>query len=167
VGVVTVRSLVVVALCLGVAGCGSANGPGGPTLAPSATASPSSSASGPTKQDWCAAYSTLTTTLAQTSPDPTGASAALGSLTQFDTLWAASVGVGLLDADEADANRRAVASYRSVLEAEAKGAADDSPEMAAARNSLTSQTEKDRAVLTSSASKVLAACGAVTESPSP
>lgn len=156
------RSLLVGALCLGVAGCGTAAGPGTVTLTPTAATSPS----GPTRQEWCAAYSSLTTTLAQASPDPTGAAAALGSLSQFDSLWAASVSTGLLDADEAAANQRAVASYRAVLEAQANGAAAGSPEMTAARDSLTSQTEKDRAVLTSSATKVLAACGAVTESPS-
>jgi hypothetical protein len=131
-----------------------------------APTSGSASPTGPTKLDWCNGYSTLTTSLAQASPDPSGASAALDSLTNFDLLWDASVGIGILTADEAAANRRAVASYRAVLEAESTGAAADSPEMAAARAALTAQTDRDRTVLTSSASKVLAACGAVTESPS-
>jgi hypothetical protein len=162
--VVLTRLLVVVTLCLGTAGCSAAGSPDASSATPtSATASPT----GPTTQDWCAAYSELTTTLAQASPDPTGASAALGSLAQFDTLWAASVGMGILTADEAAANRRAVASYRAVLEVAANGASTDSPQMASARAALTTQTDSDRTVLTSSASKVLAACGAVTESPSP
>jgi hypothetical protein len=160
--VVLLRTVVAVALCLGVAACSQPKDAG----APSVTTPASASASGPTKQDWCAAYSELTTTLASASPDPAGASVALTSLAQFDTLWAAADSVGILDADEVAANRRAVTSYRAVLEAEAKGFGTSSPEMTAARDGLTSQTEKDRTLLTSSASKVLAACGAVTESPS-
>jgi hypothetical protein len=161
--VILLRAVVAVSLCLGVAACSRPPDAASPTTASSVSAS----ASGPTKQDWCAAYSELTTTLAAASPDPTGASAALASLTQFDTLWAASESVGILDADEAAANRRAVAKYRAVLETMATGAAADSPETTAARDALTAQTEKDRTVLTSSASKVLTACGAVTETPSP
>jgi hypothetical protein len=161
--VVLLRSVVAVALCLGVAACGQPSS----TVTPTGTSSASVSASGPTKQDWCAAYSELTTTLASASPDPTGANAALTSLTQFDQLWAAAESVGILDAEEVAANRRAVASYRAVLEVVAKGSAADSPETTAARDALTAQTEKDRTVLTSSADKVLATCGAVTESPSP
>ena len=161
---VLLRGLVAVALCLGVAACSQPQDAGAPAV--TTPASPSASTSGPTKQDWCAAYSTLTTTLASASPDPAGASVALSSLAQFDTLWAAADSVGILDADEVAANRRAVTSYRVVLEAEAKGFGTSSPEMTTARDGLTSQTEKDRTLLTSSASKVLAACGAVTESPS-
>ena len=162
---VLLRAVVVVALCLGVAACSQPRDAGAPAVTTPASAS--ASASGPTKQDWCAAYSELTTTLASASPDPTGASAALTSLAQFDTLWAAAESVGILHADEVAANRRAVTSYRVVLETEAKGVAAGSPEMTAARDGLTSQTEKDRPLLTSSASKVLAACGAVTETPAP
>jgi hypothetical protein len=165
--VAVTRLLVALTLCLAAAGCSSPTAASVGAASSAASGTPSPTTNGPTTEEWCTAYSTLTTSLAQASPDAAGASAALDSLVQFDRLWVAAADTNILTPEEAAANTRAVASYRAVLQAAADGQATDSPAMASARAALTAQTDDDRTVLTSSAGKVLALCGAVTESPSP
>jgi hypothetical protein len=74
--------------------------------------------------------------------------------------------MGILTADEVAANLRAVEDYRAIVTLVAAGSSSTSTAMTSARAALAAQTDSDRAVLTSSAGKVLGACGQASPSAS-
>ena len=128
---------------------------------PTASASPtaSSSQSVPTTSQWCAGYSAILKVLATNGTDATAAATALATLDRFDLIWRFGARMGLVTADESDANRRAVAAYRAIMTLIAGGHSASSPEVARATANLTAITNSDRALLISSAGKVRATCG--------
>jgi hypothetical protein len=163
------RVAAVVALATVLAGCATEPGPTGPTsttstAADAATESPSASSTAPTTRQWCASYAVLTSVLAQSSSDATGAATALQALDRFEQLWGVAGTMGILTPAEVLANQRAVASYRTVMSLVAGGATPTTPALVTARAQLAAQTATDHALLSSSAGKVLALCGTVTGS---
>lgn len=167
------RVLASVALAFTLGACAASGSSGAPadpsatTAPPTASATPNSTASGaPTTQEWCASYATLTSVLSQSSSDAAGARTALQALERFDLLWGIADNMGILTPDEVAANQRAVAAYRSVMALVASGAAATSVGVTEARAALQRQTDRDHALLTSSAGKVLGVCQAATPSSS-
>jgi hypothetical protein len=93
---------------------------------------------------------------------PTG----LQALDRFALLWQLAGRMGIITADEVAANLRAVEKYRAIVTLVAAGSSSTSAAMTSARAALTAQTDSDRAVLSSSAGKVLGSCGQATASAS-
>ncbi len=131
-----------------------------PSAAPSELeALPLPSAVGDPVEQWCTAYANITSVLADAGTSPEKATTALTVLDRFGELWASASELEFINPDEAAANQRAVGKYGAIIELMAAGAEEDSAEVKAASEELTTSTEADHALLQSSAGKVLGMCG--------
>jgi hypothetical protein len=163
-----------VALSLSLTACGSSTDAGSTASSSSAAtpsaASGSSAVAAPASDDaiteWCNAYTVITTVLSEGTSGKAQAEKAILGLDRYADLWKAAGQGELLTPDEVNANLRAIAAYRTVLNAVAAGKPDSSPEVKAAKEHIRTVTEDDHDVLQSSAGKVLGYCGAPTASPS-
>jgi hypothetical protein len=109
---------------------------------------------------WCQDYADITSIMAAAGTDQKSANTALSVMPQFTQLWSTAETGEIITPQEAAANKRAVEGYQAVVSLMALGADPKSPEVTAATNNLTATTEKDHALLQSSAGKVLGLCGA-------
>jgi len=116
---------------------------------------------------WCTAYSEITTSLQNATPDKNGAATSLNALQSFDKLWASGANLGYITTEESDANRRAIVAYSQVMKLIVDGKATDSQEVKDASKALTDVTTKDQALLNSSSAKTSALCGPVLPKASP
>jgi hypothetical protein len=157
------------ALCLGLAGCGSSTStasPGSPAVASArssaSAALPSGTASDDAIAQWCNAYTVITTVLSQGTTGPDQAKKAILGLDRYAELWKTAGQGELLTPEEVNANLRAIAAYRTVLNLVAKGEPEKSAKLQEARDRIRTVTEGDHDILQSSAGKVLGYCGAPT-----
>jgi hypothetical protein len=158
---------VVSALLLGCSSGSPTAGSGSGSSAAATTAvGPTVSASDDILQQWCDAYATITGVLSEGMTSAKAAKTALLGLNRFAELWKLGANGEIVTNDEANANLRAIAAYRKVLDLVAAGTPSSSPEIAKAQDNVRVVTENDHEVLQSSAGKVLGLCGAPTASPS-
>jgi hypothetical protein len=131
------------------------------------TPTASASASADALDQWCNSYSVITGVLAESGTTSAGADKALMALDRFTKLWKLAGESELIGPDETNANLRAVLVYREVIQLLADGKAEDSPEVLAAKEKVTTTTQNDHDLLQSSAGKILGVCGKPSASPTP
>jgi hypothetical protein len=144
-------------------GCSGSGQSSASTAAASASASPSADA----LTQWCNSYAVITQVLADSGTTSAGAPKALLALDRYAKLWQLAGESEIIGPDETNANLRAVTLYRKVIQLLADGAAENSPDVEAAKTTLSESTQNDHDLLASSAGAVLGLCGAPTASPTP
>lgn len=162
------------ALALSLAACGSASSASSTVSSGASTSAKAvaSESDGPTAlptddaiAEWCNAYTVITTVLSEGTTSPDKAKKAILGLDRYAELWKTAGQGEMLTPDEVNANLRAIAAYRTVLNLVAAGEPETSKDLTAAKEKIRTVTEGDHDVLQSSAGKVLGYCGAPTAGP--
>jgi hypothetical protein len=154
-------AVVVMAVIAGAVGCSRSGEP----LTQVTTSSAHPSASADALTEWCNSYAAISSVLAESGTTSAGAPKALQALDRFSLLWKLAGEAEILNAEETNANLRAVLVYRKVIALLADGSTEGSPEVAAAKAAVTTTTQRDHAALQSSAGKIVGICGPPSSAP--
>lgn len=135
-----------------------------------ATRAPSDSAGSAASQDpasWCADYFARTSVLTGSLASADTARAALDEMGPIGQLWADAAERGYVTSEELAATQPVLDATTAVLALYAGGSTEDSEEVAAAQEELSSASAKGSALVASANGKLRTLCAASTVSPSP